>query len=327
MVSLVTYNGKKYLPFCLESLFNQSYQDWHLFVLDNGSRDETLSVIKNIIQDRANVTVLPPQPTNIGFAAGHNSIIKQADSAYVLLLNQDIIMAPDYLEKLVIFLDGHPRAGAIAGLLLRWEVARGTAQLSERSDNVIDSAGLRVRPRLQVVEQGSGEADRGQYNATEEVFGVSGALPLLRRQALAEAGVFDERFFSYKEDVDLAFRLQHAGWQSFRVGSARAWHERGVGAPVVLGRGETARRRRLKTPRANYLSYRNHWYILIKDVALSDWWRYGIVVLWYEVQKLAYLVMFEQKTLYAWVEIVQALPKLLKKRRIIQPKSLRRWIT
>ena len=156
--------------------------------------------------------------------------------------------------------------------------------------------------------------------------GVAGALPCYRREALEQAGLFDERFFSYKEDVDMAFRLRHAGWASYHIGGARSCHERGLGAGLKTGDFSVAKHRRKKSPVGNYLSYRNHCYVLIKDVALRDWMRYGIVIGWYELQKIVYLFIFEQKTLYAWVEIVKALPRLWRKRRYIKIQSVRKWV-
>lgn len=277
-----------------------------------------------LTRDKNNVTILPAAASNRGFAAGHNNIIKQSDSAYVLLLNQDTVLAPDYLEKLVLFLDKNSKAGAVSGLLLRWDFSKSQTA-SEGKTDVIDSAGLRVRRSLQVSERGLGENENSRYAQTREVFGVSGALPLLRRRALAEIGFFDERFFSYKEDVDVAFRLRHAGWQSFCLGEARAWHARSLSSSGA-DRFSTAKNRAKKSTTGNYLSYRNHWFILIKDVALRDWLCYGIVILWYELQKGVYLLMFEPKTLLAWKEILTYLPALLEERRKIQPKSIRKWI-
>jgi len=335
-VSLLTYNGARYLPYCLPSLFSQTFSDWQLVICDNGSSDDSVAVVSELTQGRENVVLLAAAPHNIGFAAGHNKIIKQTDSDYVLLLNQDILLAPDYLEKLVLFLDKNPSAAAVSGLFLHWDFNNVQTEGKGKKD-IIDSAGLRAHRSCQVSEWGArppshakrvgqaGESTDGRYAKTHEVFGVSGALPLLRRRALVAAGFFDERFFSYKEDVDLAFRLQSAGWQSFCVGEARAWHDRGLagGGTAALS---VAKNRAKKSAIGNYLSYRNHWFILIKDVALRDWLCYGIVILWYELQKAVYLLLFEPKTLLAWREIFQSLPALLQERKKIKPKSIKKWL-
>ena len=106
-VSLLTHNGARYLPFCLRSLFAQTFTDWQLMVYDNGSSDASRDIVTDITHGRSNVTILSSEPHNIGFAAGHNKIIRQSDSDYILFLNQDTLLAPDYLEKLVLFHGTH----------------------------------------------------------------------------------------------------------------------------------------------------------------------------------------------------------------------------
>ena len=321
-VSLVTYNGEKYLQHCLHSLFKQSYQDWQLFILDNASDDATNKVIDKMVADRLDVAVLPVKKSNIGFARAHNEIIKKTDTPYILLLNQDVILTADYIQRLVGFLDNNEHAGAVAGKLLRWQLADGLVEMTD----VIDSVGLVINKNFQIVDEAAGRQDLGNYDSTREVFGVSGAVPCFRRAALDQVGCFDKKFFAYKEDVDLAMRLRHAGWQAYCVGGAVAYHARSLRAGKKNNNLVVMNNRRVKSILDNYLSYRNHWYILIKDVALLDYIKYGIFICWYELKKLVYLLVFEQKTLYAWFDIVRFLPTLLHDRKHVNPKSLSQWI-
>jgi len=317
-ICLVTYNGEKYLPFCLNSVFKQSFKDWQFLIMDNGSVDNSIFRVRELTEDEPRVIILPKQDENIGFAGGYNALMRKAESEYVLLLNQDVILESDYLEKMVNFMDKKEYIGAGIGKILRLTNGIKTSN--------IDTVGLGIFPSFRTVDLGSGEEDRGQFNENEEIFGASGCLPMYRKKALDKIGYFDEKFFAYKEDVDLAFRLCYANWKAYRVGSAVAHHERGVGGNEKLNDIGAALSRKDKTQIAKYLSYRNHWYVLIKNIALEDWVRYGIFILWYEFKKFIYILLFEQKTLLALVDIFKNLLVLLKQRRKVKLKSVKEFI-
>lgn len=325
-ISLVVYNGADYLPYCFNSIFNQSYQEFQLFILDNGSSDSSLALVKEISGARGNVVVLPPEPVNIGFAAGHNKIIKNCQSEFILLLNQDTIIEPDYIATLLNFMESHSPAGAVSGKILRWNFKYAAKLTNAGKTDIIDTTGLSVFRSGRTADRGAGEKDGGQHDNTEEAFGVSGCLPLYRVAALRQAGYFDEHFFSYKEDVDLAFRLQSSGWKAWHIGSAIAYHDRSIAGNERSAIANVVTNRRQKSSWANYFSYRNHLFILIKDWAAADWRRYGIFIFWYELKKFIYILFFEQRSLWAWVEVVQQMPRLLAERKKIKPKSVRRWI-
>ncbi|MCK9580530.1 MAG: glycosyltransferase family 2 protein [Methanoregula sp.] len=325
-ISLLIYNGARYLPFCLASLFNQSGQDWELIILDNGSDDNSGVVAAEICAGRERVKTLPPEPKNIGFAAGHNKIIKTCQSEFILLLNQDIIMEPDYIDKLKEFMENNPRAGAVSGKILRWNFKYAHKLTNAGKTDIIDTAGLRVSREFRITDIGSGSKDSGQYDNTEEVFGVSGCLPLYRTEALAKTGYFDERFFSYKEDIDLAFRLYYEEWQTFRVGGAVAYHDRSVLGDEKAGELGIINRHRNRSGLANYLSYRNHLFLLIKNLAAADFARYGIFIFWYELKKFLYILLFERRSFYAFLEIFKQWPRLLKEHKKFKLKSVKMWI-
>ncbi|MFH1326173.1 MAG: glycosyltransferase family 2 protein [Candidatus Falkowbacteria bacterium] len=315
-ISLLLYNSAKYLPFCLLSLFNQTFQDWKLVILDNHSPDDSLEIAKKLCVDKNNVKFLTSDK-NLGFTSGHNLIMRQVDGEYIMLLNPDTILEQDYLEKIVNFLEEHNDAGAVSGKILRYSFNSQEKLTNTRKSRNIDTAGLQLHKSFQTTDLGSGQIDKGQYNNDQEVFGVSGCLSIYRRQAIAEVNYFDKLFFSYKEDVDLAFRMQAKEWKAYRVGSAVAYHDRTL--------NETEDRKK-RSSFLNYLSYRNHLYVLIKNLSLADFLRYGVFITWYEFKKIIYLMLFEQKTLLAWLEVIKFLPKLIQKRREIKPRSIKSWI-
>jgi len=317
-IILVTHNGEKYLPACLQSVFEQSCQNWHLYILDNASGDRSLEIASGLADGRGDITIVGKEKINLGFAAGYNKLMRQAQGEYFLLLNQDVVMEKNYLAQLIDFLDEHAEAGAVIGKILRLTGSNKT--------DIIDTAGLQVWRSGRITDSGAGSLDRGQFDAMEEVFGVSGCLPLYRRQAMEQAGYFDEKFFCYKEDVDLAFRLQAFGWRSFRAGSAVAWHARGVGGGERKSLSALRLERNRRSANERFLSYRNHWLALIKNFAPADFFRYGVFIFYYELKKFLYAVFFEPKLLRAWIEIVRQWPVLWAERKKIKPKSIRKWI-
>jgi GT2 family glycosyltransferase len=312
-INLVTWNGKKYLPYCLDSIAKQTFRDFSLLILDNGSTDGTQDYLKNCLLPVPDCRLVF-NGENIGFAAGHNQALRGTEGEYVLMLNQDIILEPDFLEEIIKFLDNHPGAAAATGKLLHWDFSN-----NEKTD-LIDSAGLEIFKNHRVIELGAGEMDGEKWSEPREVFGVSGAAPVYRRSALNEVAIdgeiFDEDFFSYKEDVDLAYRLRLAGFEAWFLPAARAYHDRSAKSGAK-GDAEAARRRRVKSAFINYHSYKNHLFFLVKNVPAGICWRYGYRIKWYEFKKFFYLLFFEPKTLGGLGEFFRKLPKMRKKRKWI----------
>ncbi len=318
-ICLVTYNGGKYLSACLASIKSQSLKDWRFLAIDNASKDDSAFLLRELLNKESRAEIMPTLEKNIGFTGGYNKLIKQAQSDYICLLNQDVILESDYLEKIINFMESHQQAGAGIGKILK--LTNG-----DKTSN-IDTVGLRITKDFRAVDMGAGEDDKGKFNKNEEVFGVSGCLPVYRKVALDEIGLLDDKFFAYKEDIDLAFRLYHGGWQSYRVGTAVAYHERGLVGNEKISDAEIALSRKNKSDLEKFLSYRNHWYLLIKNVCLCDWARYGVFILFYELKKIIFILLFEQKTLLAWADIFKNLPTLLKQRKNIKAQSVRKWIS
>lgn len=305
-ISLVVYNGEKYLSSCLDSIFRQTFENWELVIFDNHSKDNSVKVIKSKIVDYGHKIRLIQNEKNIGFAAGHNLVMDSSEGEYALILNQDVVLEPDYCEKIIRFMDENQKVGAVSGKILRLTNGAKT--------DIIDTLGLKIFKSFQVVDIGSGQKDSGHYDNEQEIFGVSGCCAIYRRKALERVGLFDQVFFNYKEDVDLAFRLQYADCKAFRAGEAIAYHERSVGDNNRKDRADIS----------NYLSYRNHLFMLIKNLSWPDFGRYGIFIIWYEFKKFIYLLLFEQKTLYAWIEVVSKFKGMRGKRAGLS--SVRKWI-
>lgn len=392
-VHLVSWNGARYVPFLFASLRAQTFRDFELRVLDNGSSDGMVEAMEaELRRDFPVAHRLIRETRNTGFAPAHNRLIRDAlkgDPDCILLLNQDMYLEPNYLESVVACMDAHPDAGAATGLLLRWNFpsqARTDAErtqtdaeishsgilknvrmsefMQQTKTEVIDSAGLAVRRTRQVVERRGGERlgvtlsdpehsegeSKGLPSGRQkrdpstslrpvveqsfttglrfaqddsiEVFGVSGALPMYRTAAIKsimyKGEFFDEDFFSYKEDVDAAFRLRSAGWKACLVPSARAYHDRSAAGAADGNWRSVIRNRKAKSSIANYYSYRNHLLTLIKNERFGMFFRDAPFILWYELKKAIYLLLFEPRILIrGWRDIIRLLPRMFKKRRSI----------
>lgn len=229
LVSLVTHNESRDAERLLPTLFAQTFRDFAVVAVDNRSEDGTRASLA-AAQKLAPVPMeIVASPENLGFTGGHNVAIAKGverGAEWVLVLNADVVLAPDYLETLLADAarPGREWLGAMTGKVLR---AEGPDLLPT---TVVDTVGIRMTRTGRHFDVGAGEPDTGRWDRPAEVFGVSGCVALYRAAALADVklstGFFDEDFFVYREDVDLAWRLRGRGWAARCVPSAVAWHRR-----------------------------------------------------------------------------------------------------
>ncbi len=323
-VHLVAWNGAKYVPYLFQSLRNQSFKEWELLVIDNDSKDETVAAIQKELVDFPVASRIIVNTTNKGFAGGHNQAFKETNAPYILLLNQDMHLAPDCLEKLVAFMEAHSNIAGVSPRLMRWDFAMVHAgNVIDSFTNYVDSFGLKVFKNRRAIE------DQATRDTTEpfEVFGISGALPLFRRVSLkhvafSDGTFFDESYHSYKEDVDLAFRLRSAGFATYIVPSALAYHDRSAAGPKQLSDSVAAKNKRLQSSWVKYHSYKNQIITLYKN----EYWQNAVLdfpwIVWYEIKKFVYFLIFEPKILLGLVEVWKMRKELAAKRK--QIKSLRK---
>ncbi|MBT4516655.1 MAG: glycosyltransferase family 2 protein [Candidatus Komeilibacteria bacterium] len=307
-ISLLTWNGQKYLPWLMKSLSEQSFVDWELLVLDNASSDNSVDIIKEYYPKARIIK----QKQNIGFAKGNNLLINWSSSDYILVLNQDLILEPNYIRDLVDFLDKNSKVASCSGKLMYWDFDKGL------KTKTIDSYGFKIDKKREVINRYQGKAEIKIEN--EEVFGLSATATLYRRKALdIVAGAangnhlqyFDEDFFAYKEDIDLAWRLRLFGWENWLISTSKAYHHRSI-----------SKNKNLKVDRqsrglANKFSYRNHLMMIYKNSFYKNLFKDFLAIKWYEFKKLIYLLLFERSTLVGIKEYFANIPSLSKKRKYI----------
>ncbi len=350
-VHLVTWNGAKYIPYLFYSLKKQNFSDWKLVILDNGSSDKTVELIEREVGSgewTVDVEFIK-EKENLGFAGGHNKLWKEGrgkrEDEYVLLLNQDMYLMPDALEKMVGFLDGHKDVAAVSPRLMRWDfdqVERGTGNAERGFTNHIDSLGLKVFRNRRVVEMRTGE----KWDNVEKVlrcsgaqvlecFGVSGALPMYRRSAIDDVSFSDGNFFdslynSYKEDVDLAYRLRIAGYRAYVLLDTVAYHDRSAEG-IAKGDGVAIKNKKKQSDWVKYHSYKNHLMTIYKNEYFGNWLLDAILIKWYELKKFVWFLLFDRAVLKGFSEIWKAREEIRAKReevknmRKISWRKLRKW--
>ncbi len=242
-VQLVTWNGAKYIPYLFDSLRKQTYTNWSLMVLDNNSDDDTVESIKKEFPDCTFPKEMIELDSNIGFANGHNLLFRRNKSEFVLLLNQDMYLRSDVITNLVESMLTNEKCASVSPRLMRWDFQKVSdlESLDASFTDTVDSMGLKVFRNRRVIEQyrwqNWSDIQAGFHDKRFlEVFGVSGTLPMYRRIFLETLAyhdnlIFDPLYHSYKEDVDLAFRIISAGYSSSVLLQTVAYHDRsGVGA-------------------------------------------------------------------------------------------------
>ncbi|WKZ29523.1 MAG: glycosyltransferase family 2 protein [Patescibacteria group bacterium] len=344
-VHIVAWNHARVLRDAVESLRAQTFKDFTLTVVDNASSDGSVDVVRAGFPE---ATVLR-NFKNLGFSHAHNQAVELARNRwadddkkgrssidrYVLVMNPDIILQPDFLERLAGAIDGRFEIGSACGKLLK-VYPRLEDEDEPRRSEMLDSAGLRMRRDRRAADRGAGEHDGPAYAAPVEVFGPSGALALYRAEAVealreADGEFYDEDLFAYKEDVDAAWRLRLLGWKSLYVPDATAYHYRGTGGSEKAGVIELFKRRLGRSALVNRLSTRNHLLVLAKN---DDWTNRLLHLPWilvHEIGKFLSTLVLAPRTLGAYFEALALLPKMWRKRgrlrksRKASPKEIRTW--
>ncbi len=340
-VNLVVWNGAKYLPHLFDSLRKQSYQDWELQILDNGSDDNSVEIIEKEIINFPVPVKFFKEKENYGFAKGHNILFRENDSEYFLLLNQDMYLTEDCLEKMVDFLDKNPAVAAVSPRLMRWDFAKIGEGLDNTFSSQVDALGLKVFRNRRVIEQYTGEnweEIKNIFGSKDklEVFGVSGALPMYRLEAIekvlfSDKQMFDENYHSYKEDVDLAWRLRLSGYSSFVLLDTVAYHDRAGAGPKEKSDWAALENKKNHSYLVKYYSYRNHLMTLYKNERGQNFWLDFVFILWYELKKFVYFLIFDPKILKGLKDLFLLKNDLKNKRQEVEkitqtsPKELRIW--
>src|SRR5258706_3849031 len=234
---------------CLASLACNTYAPHSSVVVNAVGADGSFEAIHNAFPE----THLLPLTDNRGYAGGNNLGLAWAldqGADWMLILNEDTILADDCLARLVAVGESDPRIGIVGPMVYHFD-----------EPSVIQSAGGRLGPSWSALLIANNEPDTGQFREPRPVEWISGCAMLIRRRVLEQIGLFDERFFIYWEEIDLCLRARQAGWQLIHAPQAKLWH-RGV------------KRDYRPSPAVTYYTTRNLFLLLQKNHApLGAWLR------------------------------------------------------
>jgi GT2 family glycosyltransferase len=390
-INILNYNNKKTINKAIESAVEQIYPRVEILIIDNNSNDGSCAIIekkisewekhrKKLLEEKypsENYSVkikLIKNSENVGFAPGHNQAIRECYGDFILCLNSDAILTPNYLEQALKSFDDK-KVGAIQGKLLRYDFEKNEIKKDlESGKNLIDTIGLTMLKNRRIIAQAQGESDCGQYEEEKEIFGADGAVPIYRRAALEDIKLpiisqrfiklkvhkvksekpsskaekfqvpsspstadqpkddklqdfefFDEDFFLYKEDVDLAWRLRLYGWKTIYQPKAIAYHGRGAGDSAATTYFKIIEERRKISQKPKYYSFKNQRLMQIKNemplLLLIDLPYF----LFKEIGSWIYVIIFEHYTIKAIKELFFQMPMAFKKRKIIMKKRRVGW--
>lgn len=319
-LQLVTYHSSKHLERLFASLRAQTIRNWTLFVRDHSEDVQEVARVERVLQG-SGLPYVFEVGKNLGFGCGHNILLTKHQASLVALVNPDIDVDPDYYERLVEVLTRHPELAAVQGALFRG--ARGSC--------IVDSLGLHPLGMGDVRDLGAGDGAsvwEARFSAGPfAVFGVSGAAPVFRRASLeavasSHAPFLDERFFMYKEDVELGIRLHRAGFTAMCVPDARAYHLRTLGRTTLWERLKDEFRR---SPRVRVASAANHWKIYLLHGEVRQSWRGWLRTFFAEAGRSG--VLFLPPTLFLRVvqTFFQDVRSLLVSRKEYHARFIKKW--
>lgn len=302
------YGTSKYLEYFMDSIKKQNYPNIELVFVDN-SEEEKNANIDFFNKNYPDIKIIRPGK-NTGFSGANNIMIDYArkqKSDYYVTTNIDMIYNGDVISELVNTIMKTPQIGSATCKLKRWDFEKRNSDTFGKT-NFVDTTGHQITKEHRFLDRGQGEIDYGQYDIEEEIFGASGALAIYRMSALEDIAFknedgkleyFDELMFMYKEDVDLNYRLQFAGYKSLFTPRATVYHDRSVetsGSGIIgIAKGRIGRKKQYKE-----WSWLNHHIILKKILDQKFPLDIRLRTKWYEFKSGMYVLLFERHLLRQW---------------------------
>ena len=289
-IIIPNWNGLRHLQTCLDAVLRQTCPEYEIVLVDNGSSDDSCEFVA---ENYPQVHLLRSE-RNLGFAGGTNFGIRNTESDYVATLNNDTEAEPTWLEELVTAIESEPRVGMAASKMLFYN-----------QPQMINSAGIAVDRVGMASDRQGGMLDCAE-DQPYEVFGPCAGAALYRRAMLDEIGLFDENYFSYLEDADLAWRGQATGWRGLYVPSASVYH-------VHAGSGLEG------APLKSYLLGRNKWWTIIKNYPWPQLVTYAPLIIAYDLMANVYTLVAGKSVhgLRGRLAAFRTLPAAIRRRRAI----------
>jgi GT2 family glycosyltransferase len=299
-VIIVNWNGEKNLQYCLSSLARIDYSPYEIILVDNGSTDDSVEFVRKNYPK----AIIIKNKTNLGFAEGNNKGIKKAGGEYILFLNNDTKVEPNFLNSLVSELENDSMAAVVQSKILLMN-----------NPKLLDSIGSFLTWSGFLTHFGYRQKDRKNLNNKREIFSAMGACMLFKKEVLNKIGLFDKDFFAYFEETDLCWRAWLAGYKILYIPKSVIYHQKGATAL------------RLANSFVIYHSFKNRICSLIKNLEAKNLvWILSIHLVFCNLVILKYLLIKSepQKSLailraFGWN--ISNFQNTLKKRNIVQNKT------
>ncbi|MEP6715678.1 MAG: glycosyltransferase family 2 protein [Terriglobia bacterium] len=307
-ITIVTYNSGRFIKRCLESVLEQAYPFKEIIVIDNNSSDGTIDILEPF-DDRCRIVY---NEENIGFAAAQNQAIALSSAEWVLTLNPDVLLLQGFLEALVNAGNLDPKVGTVCGKLLTM-----TAGFDFPEEPLVDSTGIYFTPNLRHLDRGSLQVDNGHFRNYEYVFGATAAAALYRREMIEDISIggefFDNDFFAYREDADVAWRAQLMGWKCLYAPYAKGYHVR----KALPGN------RRALPPEINMHSVKNRFLLRMKNMTPDLYRRNFFSITVRDLVVVSCCLLWEHTSLKAfpflfknWRNVMQKRQAIMRRQRV-----------
>lgn len=296
-VVIPIWNSRDWICDCFSSLSKQTYSQFYIVVVDNGSEDDSLEILKG--QSSLNLQVISLSK-NLGFAAAVNIGIKSVITPYVVLLNIDTRPDCHWLEKLVEAMDNAPES----------VTSLASKMLSMGNPQLVDSAGDQLSWYGSARKRGHGQNECG-FVERQLVFSACAGAALYRTSLFKEIGYFDERFTSYFEDIDLGFREKLYGYKTLYVPEAKVLHyghSAGVAGEYYV-----------------FLLTRNRLLTLLKNVPILEFFRHFFQIFY---GQLYYFLIYKKPkaSMNGYFSAFLMMADIFRDRKVIQANSKRKSI-
>jgi GT2 family glycosyltransferase len=291
-IVVINYNGRPFVEELLATLQSQTYRDFEISFIDNHSTDDSPDWVENIFPEIR----LRRLPDNVGFARAGNLGAREASSKYLVFLNVDLKLDPDWLGEMVATIEHDDAVAAVAPKMRLYD-----------QPHLLNGVGGAMNYLGYTWDRGMFEEDLGQYDRSEPILFASAGASLFRRSTFLSAGGFDERFFMYHEDVDLGWRLWLLGHRILTSPNSIVYHHFGASTRAARSmnwREVLGERNNIRTLVKNYQA--SNCFVALRDMLLL---RQSTA------RKLAQLKNFLWNLLW--------LPETLQRRRFVQSRRVR----
>lgn len=308
-VNILNTNEMRFLPRCVDAVLNQTYTDFECVVIDNASGDGSPEWVE---ANRPQVRIIR-NASNEWYCGGHNIGIRETTSELVLLLNSDVFIDPDFLQRMVDGIDADEKLGGVQGKL--WKILDPAGDVPAPDNRYIDTTGILMTRSRRNFDRYQESFDDGSFDKPGPVFGPDGSAPLYRRTMLEDIAIdgeyFDKTFKIYRDVVDLSWRAWSRGWTFAYIPDATGYHVRGF----------SPRKRKKQPLFFRRLSYRNRYLTLLKNEQLRSLIPHLLEFLGFEIMMLGHVLFREPSLVCAWWDLFKLFPQALKKRRQIMTRA------